>query len=83
MKVTKDQFKAFIKAYPNKLEIDTYYVPTPPVRTYNDYSKSDFIVAAIHLGEDMNGTVVVHDANGTHRELIEGNVNEYHIYETD
>lgn len=45
IKVTKEQFDAFVEAYPNKLTSDVSMICEPPQRTFYDFSdkKSNYM----------------------------------------
>lgn len=55
-KVSKEEFYAFIKAYPNKLDFDTTGICEPPLSSYNDFARGmwpDSMVAKIHRDHMM------------------------------
>ena len=53
-RVSEEEFYAFIKAYPNKLDFDTCGIYDPPLSSYNDFSRGmwpDSMVAKIHRND--------------------------------
>lgn len=55
-RVTKEEFNAFIRNYPRKLDVDVYGVSEPPNITYNDFELATkwpySIVASTFLYDD-------------------------------
>lgn len=50
--VTEDEFKAFLAAYPRKLDVDVYAIADPPWRNYHDFTSGsgwDSLVAGVCL----------------------------------
>lgn len=58
--VSKVEFDAFLKAYPNKLNRDVSGIFDPPVLSYNDFTKGEVwpgsVVAWVRLNKDRDGT---------------------------
>ena len=53
-KVNKEEFYAFIKAYPNQLDFDTTGICDPPLSSYNDFTKGmqpDSMVAKVYRND--------------------------------
>lgn len=56
---TKEEFDAFLAAYPRRVERDVYMAGEPPLVTYNDFSLAPAwpqSVVASHLDGDPPGT---------------------------
>ena len=64
-KVTKEEFKKFIKIYFPKLEFNCYGAYDPPLITYNDFSNNkkwpDSVVAYYVDAESYKGTDLYHE----------------------
>lgn len=57
-KVTEEEFKNFIDNYGSKLEVDTCHIFTPPLVTFNDFTKGvwpESVVAHIIWNKNMKG----------------------------
>lgn len=55
-RVSKEEFYAFIKAYPNKLDFDTTGICDPPLSSYNDFSRGmwpDSMIGKIYRNDMM------------------------------
>ena len=58
IQVTKEEFENFIDNYDSKLDVDTCHIFTPPLVTFNDFTKgvwSESVVAHIIWNENMKG----------------------------
>lgn len=54
-KVSKEEFEQFIKEYPNSLQTNITAIFEPPLKTWNDFKKSDKwpdSVVAFHYVQD-------------------------------
>lgn len=54
--VSKDEFAAFLKAYPRKLERDVYAACEPPMVTYNDFERAPYWPDSIVASTSTEGT---------------------------
>jgi len=70
-KVTEDEFKDFIKKYPNELFVEVSHIAQPPVKLYTDTITKE-IVGRIVLNIYMEG-----------HPLHEGQPNYYHIFHSE
>jgi hypothetical protein len=63
--VSKDEFSAFLKSYPRKLERDVYGACEPPMVTYNDFARAPQWPDSIVASTDTEGTFyrIVADLN--------------------
>lgn len=53
-RVTKDEFYAFINAYPTNLDFDTTGICDPPLSSYNDFTRGtwpDSMVAKVYRND--------------------------------
>jgi len=56
IEVTKEEYYAVIRSYPNTLNWDVYFVCEPPMGTHNDFSKGlwpESIVGKINLNDNQ------------------------------
>jgi len=87
--VSKEEFDAFLKAYPRELKADSYMAAEPPFVTYNDFERApywpDSVVASSVGGVsgfqvlvDINSPVPDSGKRETEEPLLDNNGAELH-----